>query len=95
MMGIFVESLKRFYTEGKITVEWLESIKAENKITAAELSYITMGTDTAGSELSTIHVSDTETAKEYFDSRLLKASLEQQNEFEEKKSLFGFLRRKK
>ncbi|MCM1567734.1 MAG: XkdX family protein [Dehalobacter sp. 4CP] len=40
-MSIFVESLKRLYTSGKVTIEKLNNLLTESKITQEEYDYIT------------------------------------------------------
>lgn len=39
-MSTFVESLKRLYKQGRITLAKLESLKETDKITEAEFDYI-------------------------------------------------------
>lgn len=39
-MSIFVESLKRLYSGGKVTLTKLDSLKSDKKITDDEYAYI-------------------------------------------------------
>lgn len=40
-MSTFVESLKRLYSQGKITIAQLDTMLSEGKITQEEYTYIT------------------------------------------------------
>ena len=39
-MSVFIESLKRLYKAGKVTVEKLDTLKTEEKISQEEYDYI-------------------------------------------------------